>query len=53
MGLFYNMHKKISAKNITQKNVKKMFAQHESLKKIILDKNLKFVAAFWKTFLAK
>jgi len=36
----------ISAKDITQIYIKKMFAQHGSLKKVISDKDLKFMATF-------
>jgi len=47
------MHKKISAKGVAQIYVKKVFARHRAPNKIISDRDLKFIAAFWETFLAK
>ena len=36
----------ISAKDVTQIYVKEVFLQHKSLKKIILNRDLKFVTVF-------
>jgi len=52
-GYFIACTKEISAKDVAQIYVKKMFAQHGSLKKIISDKDLRFIATFWEIFLAK
>ena len=52
-GYFIAYTEEILTKDIAQIYVKKVFAQHKSLKKIILDKNPKFVAVFWETFLAE
>jgi len=49
-GYFITCAKEISVKNIAQIYVKKTFAQHGLLKKIILDKDLRFMAAFWEIF---
>jgi len=52
-GHFITCTEEILAENITQIYVKEVFAQHRSLEKIILNKDLKFVTTFWETFLAK
>jgi len=45
-GYFIAYTEEISAENVAQIYVKEVFAQHRSLKKIILDRDLKFMAAF-------
>jgi len=52
-GYFIACTEKISAEDVAQIYVKEVFAWHGSLDKIILDKDLKFIAAFWETFLAE
>ena len=52
-GYFIAYTKEISAKDIAQIYVKEVFTRHRLPKKIILDKDLKFITAFWETFLAK
>jgi len=43
----------ISTENVTQIYVKEVFSQHKSPEKIISDKDLRFITAFWEVFLAK
>jgi len=45
-GYFVTCTEKISAKNVAQIYVKEVFLRHGLLKKIILDKDPKFMAAF-------
>jgi len=52
-GYFVACTEEVSAKNVTQIYVKEVFLWHGSLKKIILDKDLRFIIAFWKVFLAE
>ena len=49
-GYFIACTEEISAEDVTQVYVKEVFLWHRSLKKIILDKDLRFVAAFWEVF---
>ena len=43
----------ILMENVAQTYVKKVFAQYRSPEKVILDRDLRFVAAFWETFLVE
>jgi len=52
-GYFIAYIEEISVENVTQIYVKKVFSQYRSLKKIILDKDLRFVATFWEIFLTE
>jgi len=52
-GYFIACIEEISAENVAWIYVKEVFAWHRSLDKIISDKDLKFIAVFWETFLAE
>jgi len=52
-GYFIACTEEISVEDVTQIYVKEVFAWHGSPDKIISDRNLKFVAAFWEIFLAE
>ena len=52
-GYFIACIKEILTENVAKFYVKKVFAQHRSLEKIILNKNPKFMAVFWEIFLAE
>jgi len=52
-GYFIAYTEEISAENVAQIYIKEVFAQHRLPDKIILDKDLKFIAAFWEIFLAE
>jgi len=43
----------ILIENIIYIYIKKVFIKHKALKKIILDKDLRFIAVFWEIFLAE
>jgi len=45
--------KEILAENIARIYVKKVFAKYRALKKIISDRDLRFIIVFWEVFLAK
>jgi len=44
---------KILIENVVHIYIKKVFIKYKALKKIILDRDLKFIIAFWEVFLAK
>jgi len=52
-GYFIAYTEEISAEDVAQIYIKEVFLQHKSPDKIILNKNLKFVTAFWEIFLAE
>ena len=52
-GYFVTCTEKISTKDVIQIYVKKLFLKYELLEKIILNKDMRFMAAFWEVFLAK
>ena len=52
-GYFIACTEEISAEDVVQIYIKEVFVWHGSPDKIILDKDLKFVAALWETFLAE
>jgi len=52
-GYFIACTEEISVKDVAQIYIKEVFAQHRAPDKIILNRDLKFMAAFWKTFLAE
>jgi len=43
----------ILVKDIAKIYVKEVFARYRVLDKIILDRDLRFIAVFWEVFLAK
>jgi len=52
-GYFIACTEEILAEDITQIYVKEVFTQHEAPDKVISDRDLRFVATFWETFLAE
>ena len=52
-GYFIAYTEEILAENVTQIYVKEVFIQHRLLKKIILNRDPRFMAIFWKIFLAE
>jgi len=52
-GYFIVYTEEISAEDMAQIYVKEVFSQHRSPDKIILDRDLKFIAAFWEIFLTE
>ena len=52
-GYFIACTEEISAEDVTQIYVKEVFAWHRSPDKIISDRDLRFIAAFWETFLVE
>ena len=43
----------ISVKDVAWIYVKEVFIRHRVLNKIILDRDLRFISAFWEVFLAE
>jgi len=43
----------ILVKNVTKIYIKEVFARYRALSKIILDRDLRFIAVFWEVFLAE
>ena len=43
----------ISAEDIARIYIKEVFARYRALDKIILDRDLRFIAVFWEVFLAE
>ena len=41
------------AEDVARIYIKEIFARYRALSKIILDRDLKFIAAFWEVFLAE
>jgi len=52
-GYFIVYTEEISAEDIARIYVKEVFIRHGVLSKIILDRDLRFIVAFWEVFLAK
>ena len=52
-GYFIAYIKEISVKDIVQTYVKKVFLRYRVLTKIILDRDIRFILAFWQIFTAK
>ena len=52
-GYFIVYTEEISVKGVAQIYIKEVFAWHRTPDKIILDKDLKFIATFWEIFLAE
>jgi len=52
-GYFILCTEEILAKDLLKIYIKEMFTKHKALIKIILNKDLRFMSAFWKTFIAK
>jgi len=52
-GYFITCIKEILAENIAQIYIKEVFTQHRSPEKIILNRDLRFITAFWEIFLAE
>jgi len=52
-GYFIVCTEEISAKDIAKIYIKKVFARYRALDKIISDRDLRFIAAFWEVFLAE
>ena len=52
-GYFIAYIKEILVKNIVQVYIKEVFLKHRVLNKIILNKDTRFISAFWQVFTAK
>ena len=52
-GYFIVYIEEISAEDMAQIYVKEVFAKYRALNKIILDRDLRFISAFWEVFLAE
>ena len=52
-GYFISYTEKISVEDIAQLYIKEVFTRHRVPDRIILDRDLRFVLAFWEVFLAK
>jgi len=52
-GYFIACTKEILVEDITRIYIKEVFARYRALDKIISDRDLRFIAAFWKVFLAE
>jgi hypothetical protein len=52
-GYFIACIEEISVEDVARIYVKEVFVRHGVLDKIILDRDLRFVAAFWEVFLAE
>ncbi len=52
-GYFVLYTKEILVKDLLKIYMKEMFIKYKVLIKIILDKDLRFVSAFWETFIVK
>ena len=52
-GYFIAYIKEILAEDIVYIYTKEIFARYKALEKIILDRDLRFVLAFWEVFLAE
>jgi len=52
-GYFIACTEEISAEDVAQIYVKEVFTQHRLPDKIILNRDLRFVAIFWEIFLAE
>ena len=52
-GYFITYIKEISAKDIAHVYIKEVFSRHRVLDKIILNKDTRFILAFWQVFTAE
>ena len=52
-GYFIACTKEILVEDVARIYMKEVFTKHGALDKIILDKDPRFVAAFWEVFLAE
>src|SRR6266702_4732834 len=52
-GYFIACTEEISVEDVVRIYVKEVFARHRALDKIILDRDHKFILAFWEVFLAE
>ena len=52
-GYFITYIKEILVEDITQVYIKEVFSKHKVLNKIILNKDTRFILAFWQVFTAK
>ena len=53
MGILYCLYKFFLVKDIAQVYIKEVFLKYRVLDKIILNKDTKFILAFWQVFIAK
>ena len=52
-GYFITYIKEILVKNMVQVYIKEVFARYRVLNKIILNKDTRFILAFWQVFIAE
>jgi len=52
-GYFIAYTEEISAEDVARIYIKEVFARYRALSKIISDRDLRFIAAFWEVFLAE
>jgi len=52
-GYFIACIKEMLVEDIARIYIKEVFVRHGALSKIILDRDLRFVAVFWEVFLAE
>ena len=52
-GYFIACIEEILAEDIARIYIKEVFIRYRALSKIILDRDLRFIAAFWEVFLAE
>ena len=52
-GYFIAYIEEILVEDIAQVYVKEVFSRHRVLDKIILDKDTRFISAFWQVFIAE
>jgi len=52
-GYFIAYTKEILAEDVARIYIKEVFIRHRVLDKIVLDRDLRFITAFWEVFLAE
>ena len=52
-GYFIACTKEILVEDVARIYIKEVFIRHGALDKIILDRDLRFIAAFWEVFLVE
>jgi len=52
-GYFIACTEEILVEDVAKIYIKEVFIRHRVLSKIILDRDLRFIAAFWEVFLAE
>jgi len=52
-GYFIAYIKEILAEDVAKIYIKEVFIRYRALDKVILDRDLRFVAVFWEVFLAE